>query len=128
MSSMASITLDLTQSPSRRSKPSRLRRILVKQVFRMRRDLVLAAGSMLGFTAADLLAPWPLKIIVDHVLLSRPLPHSLAWLQVALEQGPVFAVVATSLLILLLAVLRGMFAYAQLYLTSRIGYEMVHTL
>ena len=125
---MASITLDLTQSPSRRSKPSRLRRILVKQVFRMRRDLVLAAGSMLGFTAADLLAPWPLKIIVDHVLLSRPLPHSLAWLQVALEQGPVFAVVATSLLILLLAVLRGMFAYAQLYLTSRIGYEMVHTL
>jgi ATP-binding cassette, subfamily B, bacterial len=125
---MASITLDLTQSPARAGKPSRLRRILLKQLLRMRRDLVLAAGSMLGFTAADLLAPWPLKIIVDHVLLSRPLPHSLAWLQVALEPGPVFAVVATSLLILLLSVLRGMFAYAQLYLTSRIGYEIVHTL
>ncbi|MBS1171531.1 MAG: hypothetical protein H6R12_361, partial [Proteobacteria bacterium] len=27
-----------------------------------------------------LLAPWPLKLIFDHVLLSKPLPSALGWL------------------------------------------------
>ncbi len=38
--------------------------------------LALATLCMLGGTITTLLAPWPLKLIFDHVLLDAPLPHS----------------------------------------------------
>jgi ATP-binding cassette, subfamily B, bacterial len=110
------------------AKRGRLRRVLRKSLFKMRRDLAFAVVGMLGFTAADLLGPWPLKVIIDHVLLQRPVPDSLAWLRPVIQSGPVSAVVVLSLSILAIAVVRGVFAYVQLFLTSRIGHKIVYTL
>ena len=43
-----------------------------------RRQMIAAtyavSGLLLGVTAMDLLAPWPIKIILDHLLLAQPLP------------------------------------------------------
>lgn len=83
---------------------------------------------MLGYIAAELLAPWPLKIIFDHILLNQPLPASLSVLGEILRSGKGYAVVVISVGILLIAGLRGAFSYGQLYLTSLVGYRMVHTL
>ena len=90
--------------------------------------MVLAALCMVGFTLTELLFPWPLKIIFDHILLDKPLSSFLSFLEGMLQSGKVFALVVLSLSIVLIALLRGFFAYSQLYITSRIGYQMVYTL
>jgi len=95
---------------------------------RVKGGLCLAALCALGYTLAELLAPWPLKIIFDHVLLEKPLPPSLAILNGALQSGKSSAIVTISFGILLIAAFKAAFAYTQLYLTSRIGHQMVYTL
>ncbi|MBI2527473.1 MAG: ABC transporter ATP-binding protein [Candidatus Rokubacteria bacterium] len=90
--------------------------------------LALATLCMLGVTATALLGPWPLKLIFDHVLLDAPLPSSL-WLLGGLIGGSkTTAVAALASSILLVAALRGAFAYGQVYLTSRVGYGLVYAL
>ncbi len=42
------------------------------------KTLTIALLAVLVETSADLLEPWPLKIIVDNLLQSKPLPHWLA--------------------------------------------------
>ena len=46
--------------------------------------LAIAFVAMLVQSAADLLEPWPLKVIFDYVLGSKPLPRWLAaWMPAA---------------------------------------------
>lgn len=94
----------------------------------MKGRLFLAALCMFGYIAAELLAPWPLKIIFDHILLNQPLPASLSALGGILQSGKGYAVVVISVGILLIAGLKGAFSYGQLCLTSLVGYRMVYTL
>lgn len=93
-----------------------------------RRSLALAAASMLGYTLTDLLAPWPLKLIVDHVLLGQPLPSALAPLQALVGTNKPLAATLLALLILVIAALRGLCTYSQIYLTSRISYQITYAL
>lgn len=104
------------------------REIVRDYLWQMRGGIALSVLCMLGSTLAELLAPWPLKIIFDYILLDRPLPPSLGWLAGLLASGKVFAVLVISLSILLIAGLSGVFSYFQQSLISRIGYEMVYTL
>jgi ATP-binding cassette subfamily B protein/subfamily B ATP-binding cassette protein MsbA len=112
----------------RRKTANRFQRIVTAHLRQMRGGLCLAVLCALGYTLAELLAPWPLKIIFDHILLEKPLPPSLAGLSGLLQSGKGLAIAVISLGILLIAAFKGAFAYAQLYLTSRIGYQMVYTL
>ncbi len=93
---------------------------------------LLAAGvSLLGFTVTELIAPWPLKIIFDHILLGSPVTglmvrlNCLNWM---LAQGKTTAVVALSLMIVLVAAVRGAFLYVHAFVTSRVGHELVYRL
>jgi len=104
------------------------REIVRDYLWQMRGGIALSVLCMLGSTLAELLAPWPLKIIFDYILLDRPLPPSLGWLAGLLASGKVFAVLVISLSILLIAGLSGVFSYFQQSLISRIGYQMVYTL
>jgi len=83
---------------------------------------------MIGATLAELASPWPLKIIFDHILLDKRLPAWLWWLDGLIGQGKTIAVVVLSLSIVMIASVRGFFAYLQIFITSRIGYEMVYRL
>lgn len=88
---------------------------------------LLASGlAMIGYTLTELVAPWPLKIIFDHLLLDRP--ASLPGLGALLAYGKTTAVVVLSLLILFIAAFRGGFGYLHTFLTSRIGHELVYRL
>ncbi len=90
--------------------------------------LTVAFVSLLGAIAMDLIAPWPLKIIVDHVLLAKPLPEYLGMLQPLLGAGSTFALAVLCGSIALIALLVGFFAYLQSYLSARVGYELVYNL
>jgi ATP-binding cassette, subfamily B, bacterial len=105
-----------------------VREIVSAHLWEMRRSLATALFCILGFTLMELLAPWPLKIVFDYVLLDKPLPPSLAWLGGLMAQGKPVAVIVVSVGIVLIAGGRSLFDYFQLYQTSRVGHQMVHIL
>jgi ATP-binding cassette, subfamily B, bacterial len=105
-----------------------LKGIIKEHLLEAKWSLAASAFCMLGFTLTELISPWPLKIIFDHILLDKSLPPSLSWLGDLLARGKTFAVVAFSLCIILIACFRSIFAYFHSFITSRIGYEMVYRL
>jgi ATP-binding cassette, subfamily B, bacterial len=109
-------------------KSPHVREIVGAHLWEMRRSLATALLCILGFTLMELLAPWPLKIIFDYVLLDKPLPPSLAGLGGLMAQGKPVAVIVVSVGIVLIAGGRSLFDYFQLYQTSRVGHQMVHIL
>jgi ATP-binding cassette subfamily B protein len=110
------------------ARESNFQRILGAYLRASRRSFALAAVSMVGVAAADLLAPWPLKVLVDNVLLGAPLTGPLAGLADVIGPRPQLAVAAVAFAIILIALMRGFFAAMQLFQTSRIGYELTATL
>src|SRR3989441_6004804 len=112
--------------PQRRR--SRFKQVVINHLLQVKASLLLAALCMLGFTLTGLMAPWPLKVIFDYVLLDQRLPSSLSFLGDVLQRGKFPALALISLAIVLIALLRGLFSYAQLYITSRVGYQMVYAL
>ncbi|MEO8663760.1 MAG: ABC transporter ATP-binding protein, partial [Bryobacteraceae bacterium] len=91
--------------------------------------LSLALLAVLGETITDLLEPWPLKIIIDNLLRSKPLP---AWLDAIVtsvaghDQYAVlnFAVAAVAVI----AVVGAISSYAEKYLTTTVGQWVMHDL
>ena len=83
--------------------------------------------AMLIEAAASLASPWPLKIVLDSVLGSRPLPASLAWLsgsardRLAILNVAVIATVA-------IALLQAAAAYVNAYYSASIGQWIAHDL
>jgi ATP-binding cassette, subfamily B, bacterial len=111
------------------AKPrTRLRETILRYLREVRGDLVLAALCMLGFTVTELLWPWPLKIVFDHVLLDRPITGRLAILGPILtwQKGTVLVVLCAAMLAL--AILGGTLAYSQIFITTRIGFQLVSRL
>ncbi len=105
-----------------------LKGIIKEHLLEAKWSLSASALCMLGFTLTELISPWPLKIIFDHILLDKSLPASLSWVGDLLARGKTFAVVTLSLCIILIACFRSVFAYFHSFLSSRIGYEMVYRL
>ena len=112
----------------RDKKFARFRQIVVSRLSQMKGELFFASVSTITLIAAELLEPWPFKIIFDHVLLDRPLPPALSFLQAFLERGKGFSVLSISLAIVGVALLQGAASYLQIFCTSRIGYEIVYWL
>ncbi|HVO95994.1 MAG TPA: ABC transporter transmembrane domain-containing protein, partial [Terriglobales bacterium] len=85
--------------------------------------IALALVQVLILNGLELLKPWPLKIIIDHVLSGEPLPWNfvLGW---AGETIALFACVALVLIYLLVGVLHLVHEYT----TIRIGQSMVNDL
>jgi len=111
-----------------KSQRTRFKQVVLNHLLQVKGGLFLAALCVLGFTLTALLAPWPLKLIFDHVLLDKPLPAYLGFLGAMLPGGKVATLLMISSGIVLITLLRGVFSYSQLYIASRIGYEMVYTL
>ena len=112
----------ITTTPPR---PGARLRVLVRACLKERRlALSLAAVALLGVVLADVLAPWPLKIIFDHILLAKPLPPTLALLQPVLDWGTWPALTVATLAIAAIALAGGVLAYLQLYTTAKVGHRI----
>jgi ATP-binding cassette, subfamily B, bacterial len=113
-----------TQRPS----SQRFRRLIFTYLYEVKGSLLLAVLTMLGATAMELLAPWPLKIIFDYVLLGQPVPAWIPLFPRLFEEQPAAALVGTAGLMGLIALLSGGLSYAQVYLTAHTGYQLVYRL
>ena len=106
----------------------RLGRIIGARLAGMKGKLALAAASTVAIMVAELLEPWPFKIIFDYVLLDRSLPPVLAFLEPTLAWGKTVSVLWISLAIVAIAVVEAGAAYVQIFCTSRIGYDIAYGL
>src|SRR5215831_1282977 len=84
--------------------------------------LAFGLAAVIGEGVANLLEPWPLKVVLDNVLRSRPLP---AWLErfivnsIGIDKMAVlkFAVLA----VLAIAVLGAICSYAEKSITTSVS-------
>jgi ATP-binding cassette subfamily B protein len=106
------------------------RRLRLSHLLRPYRPaIILALIAVLGETSADLMEPWPLKIVLDYVLQSKHMPDWLALFvhrvagtsQLAILNVAVFAVA-------IIALLGAVSAYSEKYLTTSVGQWVTHDL
>jgi len=84
-----------------------------------RRLLAIAFVAMLVTSAADLLEPWPLKVIFDYVLGSKRMP---AWLASVVDTSNRIAVLdLAALAVVAIAVFGAISSYTNDYLSATVG-------
>ena len=86
--------------------------------------LVLALVGMVLAAVVDLARPWPLKLILDHVLLERPLPENARWL-LRLAPDLKHLLLPLAGLIVAIAVANAFFSFLNKYLMTVIGESVV---
>ncbi len=111
-----------------RPNRTRFRHIVLEQLKRSRWDIARALLCIVGSTGMALVAPWPMKIIFDQVLLGKPVPDYLEPLAGLLQGERAAALAVLALALVVIALASGIFAFYQVFLTSRIGYTMVNAL
>ena len=118
----------VSQRAAQRDRRRRLRRFYGAQLGRVKWRLLLAGLCTLGSSVTDLLQPWPLKLILDHGLLEKPLPDYLWFLEPTLEQAGSRFLILASLAMVGVAVMGAVFSYLQKFITSAISYQTVYAL
>src|SRR4029453_14524063 len=90
--------------------------------------MTMALVAVAGATVADLLEPWPIKIVLDYVLQSRPLPGWMTGVVGQIGEGKqailIFALVAVAAI----AVAGAAGSYLEKYLTASVGQWIMHDL
>lgn len=107
---------------------NRLRDVVLGHLRSVRGALAGAAVCLIGVIATELLAPWPLKIIFDHILLDKPLPASMSFLGALLAHGPMISLLTLAGVVVLIALASGAFSYGQIYITSKVGHQLTYRL
>lgn len=88
-----------------------------------RRRLGIALLCGIGYAVLGLLEPWFLKLILDNVLLQRPLPGFLRPLLDPFAGQRLQLLNVLVVLLVLVAVVRGVFYYYQQLLSARVGQQ-----
>jgi len=95
-----------------------------------KRQLWFGLLAIAGESAADLMQPWPLKIVLDDVLRGKKQDHG--WLNSLIDKttgaDPIKVVVFACVAVLLIAVLDALCSYAEKYLTTSVGQWVTHDL
>jgi subfamily B ATP-binding cassette protein MsbA len=90
------------------------------------RSLAIALTAMLVAAGASLLEPWPLKIIFDHVIGTKPPP---AWLVDRATNGHrVDLLVASAISVVAIAVVAAASSYTQKCLSTTVGAQVAYEL
>jgi ATP-binding cassette, subfamily B, bacterial len=91
--------------------------------------LVVALLAVLGETLADVLEPWPIKIVVDNLLQSKKLPGQWSALVFSLFGSNTFAILNFALAaVILIAVVGAVSSYTEKYLTTSVAQWVAHEL
>jgi ABC-type multidrug transport system fused ATPase/permease subunit len=84
--------------------------------------LVVVFIAMLIETAMSMAAPWPLKVVIDNVLGSHPLPESLRWIHdLPFGQSKMGLAAVAGLGVVLIAVIGAVATYIDNYYTESVG-------
>jgi ABC-type multidrug transport system fused ATPase/permease subunit len=104
---------------------------LIRELLRPYRGaLIIILLAMLLETAMSLVSPWPLKIIIDNVVGSHKLPHTLdEILRPVMEHGSKMRVaLLAALAFVLIAVVGALASYIDNYYTESVGQRVAHDL
>ena len=107
---------------------TKFRNIVTRNLAAEKWNFVVAIACTLVVSVADLLRPWPLKLIVDNILLGKTLPPWLSSLESFFTGEKVWTTVAVASVLIILSAVKGFSVYAQTSITSRIGYRIAHAL
>jgi ATP-binding cassette, subfamily B, bacterial len=112
-----------TDSP----KPSRLN---IKDLLRPHiKLLVLGLAAVIGEGVADLLQPWPLKVVLDNVLKSRDIHGWLNQFILSTAGQDKLAILRfAALVVLAIAVVDAICTYTEKYVTTSVGQWVMHDL
>lgn len=92
--------------------------------------LLLALAAAMGQALASLLEPWPLKVVVDNVLRSKPVTSG--WLNrlvFSLTGGDTFTIVKfAAFAVIVIAIGEALCTYGQKLLTTSVGQWVMHDL
>src|ERR1700754_2537751 len=113
---------------ARKMKPSRFRQVLLNHLSSVKGSLATATLCTIILAMTDLVKPWPLKIIIDNVLLNKPLPDYLSFMRGMVEGDKTLSIIVISSSIILVSLFKSFSGYYQLATTSRIGYKLAHSL
>jgi ATP-binding cassette subfamily B protein len=86
--------------------------------------LILAYLSLFAYIGTQVLSPWPLKLILDCLILDKPLPDEVVLLQAIRDTDPKLLLLILALAIVVLAVLKASFSYVNQYWLSSVGARM----
>ena len=105
------------------------RRFLVEHVLKpYKGPLLLAFIAMMVETAADLAAPWPLKVVLDNVIGHHPLPHFLSGLHDVLGRHKGGTIALAAFATVAIALIDAVASYFDSYLTTSVGQYLAHDL
>src|SRR5439155_19998812 len=91
--------------------------------------LALAFLGAIGDTAADLLRPWPLKILFDNILAGQPLPPAIdGWVAALFGHGVGGILYFALAAVLAIAILNGASTFMQDFFMPRVGHWVLHDL
>ena len=102
---------------------TRMARRLSRYARKRKGRLAMALACGVGYTLFGLLEPWTMKIILDNILLSQPLPSFLSGLEGIAADRILFLNVLVGTIIAV-AFVRGILYYYQQLLTSSVGQQV----
>lgn len=116
-----------TRTGEQGAKP---RRLSIRQLLRPHRGaLLLGFLAVVGEGAANLLQPWPLKVVLDDVLRSKNVHTSLMrWAHFLGADDRLATLKFACIAVLLIAALDAICTYTEKYLTTSIGQWVTHDL
>src|SRR3977135_3736891 len=113
------------RSPLRRSGTLRITSIIRPHW----KALTIAMLAVLGETLADVLEPWPIKLIIDNVLQSKQLPSGWGSFVAELFGQDKFAILNFAVsAVLIIAVVGAVSTYVEKYLTTTVSQWVAHDL
>jgi len=108
-----------TAQPKKRS--TRLSRLAVQQIRPYKKWVFLILTAMLVEAIMGIAAPWPLKIVIDNVIGSQPLPAWLQGVDSLIGSSKMALALATALLLILITVIGALAGYANSFYTESVG-------
>ncbi|HWC19554.1 MAG TPA: ABC transporter ATP-binding protein [Terriglobales bacterium] len=111
-------------------RPLSAKRLTIRSLLRPHlATLVLGLLAVIGESAADLLEPWPLKIVLDNIFSAK---KASGWLEKFVHSTIGFDKLAilkfACLAVICIAVLDAVCSYAEKYLTTSVGQWVTHDL
>ncbi|HEY2359556.1 MAG TPA: ABC transporter ATP-binding protein [Candidatus Angelobacter sp.] len=106
----------------------RFYRVVREHLVEVKGRLSIAALCTVLLAFADLLRPWPLKLIFDYILFKKPIPHSLSFMHGLLSHGQIASIIIISSGIVAISLLKSFAAYSQTHIVSQIGFRFAHSL
>ncbi|HPH20553.1 MAG TPA: ABC transporter ATP-binding protein, partial [Haliscomenobacter sp.] len=122
--------MDVTVSNTEnRPRLTSLTRLVIDLVLPYRHWLLIIFIAMLLETVMSLAAPWPLKIIIDHVISQQELPRGLAWINNWLpEKNGIELAVVCGFSLVVFTIIDGLAGYVNNYFTESVAQYLANDL